>query len=226
MRLLVIEDDEQVRGFIEKGFKEHGHLVDTADNGKDGLFLATTENYELLIVDRLLPQLDGLTIIKTLRGAGNKVPVIILSALGEVDDKITGLRSGSDDYLVKPFSFEELLVRSEALVRRVHSVTAGSNISKLECGEVELDLLSREVTRAGKVISLHTREYKLLEYLMQHKGHVVTRTMLLENVWEYHFDPQTNVIDVHISRMRNKLNEGFNEDVIVTVRGAGYMIKA
>ncbi|MDC0534484.1 response regulator transcription factor [Francisellaceae bacterium] len=225
MKVLVIEDDKQVREFIIKGFKEHGHTVYYADNGKDGLFLATTDKFDILIVDRLLPELDGLTIIKTIRGAGNLSPVIILSALGEVDDRITGLRSGSDDYLVKPFAFDELLARSEALVRRISSAGKASQETVLTCGDVELNLLSREVKRAGKTVPLQSREFKLLEYLIQHKGQVVTRTMLLENVWDYHFDPQTNVIDVHVSRMRNKLNEGFEEDAILTIRGAGYMIK-
>ena len=225
MKVLVIEDDDQVRDFILKGFKEHGYTVHYANNGKDGLFLATTEKFDLLIIDRLLPQLDGLTIIKTIRGAGNLAPVIILSALGEVDDRITGLRSGSDDYLVKPFAFEELLARSEALVRRINSAETISQETTLHCGDIDLNLLSQEVKRNGKLIPLQLRELKLLEYLMRHKNQVVTRTMLLENVWDYHFNPQTNVIDVHVSRMRNKLNDGFDQDAILTIRGAGYMIK-
>lgn len=224
MRLLVIEDDQEILSYITKGMKEAGHTVDTANNGKDGLFLATTENYSAMIVDRMLPELDGLTIIKTIRGAGNATPALILSALGEIDDRVKGLRSGGDDYLVKPFAFAELLARIEILGRRQNTNAQGENI-KLNAGDLELNLLSRKITRSGKSIDLQSREFQLLEYMLKHKGQVVTRTMLLEHVWDYHFDPQTNVIDVHISRLRGKVDKGFNTQIIRTVRGAGYIIE-
>lgn len=222
MRILVIEDDKDVSSYIGKGMKEAGHTVDTASNGKDGLFLATTEDYDAMIVDRMLPELDGLTIIKTVRGAGNMTPALILSALGEVDDRVKGLRSGGDDYLVKPFAFAELLARIEILARRQNNKP---ETTTLTAGDLELNLLSRKVTRGGKEIELQSREFKLLEYMMQNKGQVVTRTMLLEHVWDYHFDPQTNVIDVHISRLRSKIDKGFKTQIIRTVRGAGYIIE-
>lgn len=224
MRILVIEDDQEVSAYISKGMRETGHTIDTADNGKDGLFLATTENYDTMIVDRMLPELDGLTIIKTIRGAGNKTPVLILSALGEVDDRVKGLRSGGDDYLVKPFAFTELLARIEALSRRQDN-TGSNQETMLSAGELELNLLSRKIIRGGKNIDLQSREFQLLEYMLRHKGQVVTRTMLLEHVWDYHFDPQTNVIDVHISRLRSKIDKGFDTKIIRTVRGSGYIIE-
>ncbi len=223
MRALVIEDDKDVAGYIAKGLKQEGHAVDTAANGRDGLFLATTEHYDVMIIDRMLPELDGLTIIKTIRGAGNATPVLILSALGEVDDRVKGLRSGGDDYLVKPFAFAELLARIEVLARRQGS-GAGAAVTRLTASDLELDLLGRKVTRGGKAIDLQSREFRLLEYMLRHKGQVVTRTMLLENVWDYHFDPQTNVIDVHISRLRGKVDKGFKTSLIRTIRGAGYII--
>ena len=224
MRILVIEDDQDVSAYISKGMKEAGHTIDTADNGKDGLFLATTEDYDVMIVDRMLPELDGLTIIKTIRGAGNTTPALILSALGEVDDRVKGLRSGGDDYLVKPFAFAELLARIEVLSRRQDN-TGGGEETTLSAGDLELNLLSRKVTRGGQEIDLQSREFQLLEYMLRHKGQVVTRTMLLEHVWDYHFDPQTNVIDVHISRLRSKIDKGFDTKIIRTVRGAGYIIE-
>lgn len=224
MRLLIIEDEPEVLSYIAKGMKEAGHTADTAGNGKDGLFLATTEQYDVLIVDRMLPQLDGLTVIKTLRGAGNTTPVLILSALGEVDDRVKGLRSGGDDYLVKPFAFAELLARVEILGRRAGN-GAQSAETTLSASDLTLNLLSRRVVRGGHEIELQTREFKLLEYLLRHKGQIVTRTMLLEHVWDYHFDPQTNVIDVHISRLRRKIDERSQSPLIQTVRGAGYIIK-
>lgn len=223
MRLLVIEDDKSVSDYITGGLKEAGHTVDTAYDGKQGLFLATTEKYDMLIVDRMLPELDGLTIIKTLRGSGNETPAIILSALGEVDDRVKGLKAGGDDYLVKPFAFAELMARIEVLFRRSNN-GGGTEVTSMAVGDLELDLLSRKVTRSGKVIELQSREFKLLEYMMRHKGQVVTRTMLLEHVWDYHFDPQTNVIDVHISRLRGKVDKGFDKQLIKTVRGAGYIM--
>jgi len=225
MHILVIEDDPQVAGFIAKGMKESGHIVDLVENGKDGLFLATTESFDVMIVDRMLPELDGLSIIKTLRGAGNDTPVLILSALGEVDDRVKGLRSGGDDYLVKPFAFDELLARVDILARRSTRTNGGNGATTLEAGDLKLDLLARKASRAGQVIELQSTEFRLLEYLLKHKGQVVTRTMLLENVWDYHFDPQTNVIDVHISRLRSKIDKGFESKIIQTVRGAGYIIQ-
>jgi two-component system OmpR family response regulator len=224
MRILVIEDDEDVSAYISKGMKEAGHTINTADNGKDGLFLATTEDYDVLIVDRMLPELDGLTIIKTIRGAENTTPALILSALGEVDDRVKGLRCGGDDYLVKPFAFAELLARIEILGRRQDN-NGTNEQTTLRAGDIELNLLSRKVTRGDQDIDLQSREFRLLEYMLRHKGQIVTRTMLLEQVWDYHFDPQTNVIDVHISRLRSKIDNGFETKTIRTVRGAGYIIE-
>lgn len=223
MKALIIEDDAKVAEYIRKGLTENTHTADIANNGKDGLFLATTEKYDVMIVDRMLPGLDGLTIIKTLRGSHNTTPVLILSALGEVDDKVKGLRSGGDDYLVKPFAFSELLARVEVLQRRQSQSVASE--TRLSAREVEMDLLSRKVLLDGKPLTLQPTEFRLLEYLLRHKGQVVTRTMLLENVWDYHFDPQTNVIDVHISRLRGKLEKNADKPVIRTVRGAGYIIE-
>ena len=222
MRLLVIEDDQEVLSYICKGMGEAGHVVDKADNGKDGLFLATTEQYDAMIVDRMLPEMDGLTIIQTMRGTGNETPALILSALGEVDDRVKGLRSGGDDYLVKPFAFDELLARIEILDKRQNNGADAE--TKLTAQDLELDLLSRRVTRGGQMIDLQTREFHLLEYMLKNKGQVVTRTMLLEKVWDYNFDPQTNVIDVHISRLRGKIDKGFEAKIIRTVRGAGFII--
>ena len=223
MRILLIEDDRDVSNYIEKGMKEHGYVLDKSTSGKQGLFLATTEKYDILVVDRMLPELDGITIIKTIRGAGNNTPIIILSALAEVDDKVKGLRAGGDDYLVKPFSFSELLARVEVLVNRKTNRSEREVV--LTAGDLEINILSRKVKRKGKDIALQSREFKLLEYMLTHKNQVVTRTMLLEKVWDYHFDPQTNVIDVHISRLRNKINNGFDKSLITTVRGAGYIIE-
>jgi len=223
MRVLVIEDDSKLGDFITKGLRESGHTVDHALTGREGLFLATTENYDVLIVDRMIPEPDGLTIIKTLRGAGSTTPALILSALASVDDRVTGLRAGGDDYLVKPFAFAELLARVEILGRRRQLASAQPTI--LTAGDLELDLLSRKVTRRNQSIELQSREFRLLEYLLRHKGQVVTRTMLLESVWDYHFDPQTNVIDVHISRLRGKIDKGFSTPLLKTVRGAGYIIE-
>lgn len=221
MRILLIEDDNSVADYIIKGLKQSGYNVDHSGDGKQGLFLASTENYDVMIVDRMLPNVDGLTIIQTLRASDNKTPVLILSALGEVDDRVKGLKAGGDDYLVKPFAFAELLARIEAILRRQESSTTQT---KLKVADLEMDLLAHKVTRSGEGFNLQPREYKLLEYLMKHAGQVVTRTMLLENVWEYHFDPQTNVIDVHISRLRQKIDKGFDKQLLSTVRGAGYML--
>jgi len=224
MRILVIEDDKEVSAYIEKGLKQEGHTVDLALDGKQGLFLATTETYDVLVVDRMLPELDGLTIIKTLRGSDNNTPALILSALGDVNDKVKGLKSGGDDYLVKPFDFAELMARLEVLRKRTAN-NDGAIETQLTAGDLTLNLLTRKVTRQGVSIELQSREFKLLEYMMRHKDQVVTRTMLLENVWDYHFDPQTNVIDVHISRLRSKIEKDFDEPVIRTIRGAGYIIE-
>jgi two-component system OmpR family response regulator len=223
VRILVIEDDKDVASFIRNGLAQAGCNVDHAANGKDGLFLATTESYDALVVDRMLPGIDGLTVIRTLRASANTTPVLILSALGEVDDRVKGLKAGGDDYLVKPFAFSELLARLEALARRAKS---GGDVPStvLKVADLEMDLLRREVRRAGKTIDLQPREFQLLEFLLRHAGQVVTRTMLLEGVWDYHFDPQTNVIDVHISRLRSKIDRGFDRPLLHTVRGAGYRL--
>lgn len=223
MRILVIEDDKDVASFIRNGLVQAGCNVDHADNGKDGLFLATTEKYGALVVDRMLPGVDGLTLIRTLRASGNTTPVLILSALGEIDDRVKGLKAGGDDYLVKPFAFSELLARLEALVRRAKSGN-DSQPTTLRVSDLEMDLLRREVHRGGQLIELQPREFQLLEFLMRHAGQVVTRTMLLEGVWDYHFDPQTNVIDVHVSRLRSKIDKGFERPLLHTVRGAGYRL--
>ena len=223
MRVLVIEDDADTAAYIRKGLKEEGHVVDDAQDGKEGLFMALGQSYDVTIVDRMLPGLDGLSIIQTLRTSGNNTPVLILSALGEVDDRVQGLRAGGDDYLVKPFAFSELLARLEALVRRADTEVAETS---LRVGDLELDLLTRVVKRTGQVIELQPREFRLLEYLMRHAGQVVTRTMLLENVWDYHFDPQTNVIDVHVSRLRRKIDKEFGQPLLHTIRGAGYTLRA
>jgi two-component system OmpR family response regulator len=220
---LVIEDDKDVASFIRKGLIETGCNVDLADNGKDGLFLATTERYDALVVDRMLPGVDGLTLIRTLRASEIRTPVLILSALGEVDDRVKGLKAGGDDYLVKPFAFSELHARLEALARRARA-PADAPATSLTVADLTLDLLRREVRRAGERIDLQPREFQLLEFLMRHAGQVVTRTMLLEGVWDYHFDPQTNVIDVHMSRLRSKIDRGFDKPLLHTVRGVGYRL--
>jgi two-component system, OmpR family, response regulator len=223
VRILIIEDDKDVASFVHKGLLEAGWNVDRADNGKDGLFLAATENYDALIVDRMLPGLDGLALIRTLRASGNATPALILSALGEVDDRVQGLKAGGDDYLVKPFAFSELVARLEALLRRSASRGAAPE-TVLEIGDLKMDLLRRDVHRGGRRIDLQPREFQLLEFLMRHAGQVVTRTMLLEGVWDYHFDPQTNVIDVHVSRLRSKIDRDFAKPLLHTVRGVGYRL--
>jgi len=222
MRVLVVEDDPQTAAFLGKGLREEGHAVDHAGNGKDGLFLASTESYDAIVLDRMLPGLDGLTVLRTLRGAGNRTPVLLLSALGDVDHRVEGLRAGSDDYLAKPFAYVELSARLDGIVRRAGDVPAESG--KLVVADMVLDPIRHEVTRAGKKIALQPREYRLLEYLMRHPGCAVTRTMLLEAVWDYHFDPQTNVIDVHVSRLRQKIDAGFAQPLLHTLRGVGYRL--
>ena len=225
LRVLIIEDDRDVSAYVRQGLTQAGWNVDVADDGRQGLLLATTEKYDALVVDRMLPHVEGLALIRTLRASENTTPVLVLSALGEVDDRVKGLQAGGDDYLVKPFAFSELLARLEALVRRAK--TAGSqNETTLSLADLEVDLLKREVTRGGQRIDLQPREFQLLEFLLRHQGQVVTRTMLLEGVWNYHFDPQTNVIDVHISRLRGKIDKGFDRPLLHTVRGAGYRLSA
>jgi two-component system OmpR family response regulator len=221
MRILVIEDDPGVAGFVVGGLREAGHTVDHATDGNAGLELAGAGRFDALIVDRMLPGLDGLSILRTLRAAGNDTPALVLSALGEVDDKVKGLRAGADDYLGKPFAFAELLARLDAITRRP---AREGEVTELKVADLEMNLLSREVRRDGQPIDLQPREFRLLEYLMRNVDQVVTRTMLLENVWDYHFDPQTNVIDVHISRLRRKVDKGFATPLIHTVRGAGYKL--
>jgi len=221
MHILVIEDDTETASYIARGLKPHGYTVDQAADGKDGLFMALENQHDIIILDRMLPALDGLSILKTLRSSGKQTPVIILSAMGEVDDRVEGLKAGGDDYLVKPFAFSELLARIEVLLRRGE---IKPDTSLLRVADLELDRLTHTVKRGGKVINLQPREYLILEFLMQHAGQVVTRTMLLESVWEYHFDPQTNIIDVHISRLRNKIDKGFTPALLQTVRGAGYCL--
>jgi two-component system OmpR family response regulator len=222
VRILVIEDDTTVADYIGKGLSELGYTVDLARDGKEGLFLATSEAYDVMIIDRMLPNIDGLTIVKTLRASNKMVPVLFLSALGEVDDRVSGLEAGGDDYLTKPFAFSELKARIEALIRR--SQSADTPVTELAVEDLQMDLLARTIERNDVKIDLQPREFRLLEYLMRHAGQVVTRTMLLEQVWDYHFDPQTNVIDVHISRLRSKIDKGFDKPLLVTVRGAGYRL--
>lgn len=222
MRVLVIEDDRETAQFLLKALKESGHSADTAADGETGLSMARDGGYDVLVIDRMLPKRDGLSVIETLRGEGMRVPVLVLSALGSVDDRVKGLRAGGDDYLTKPFAFSELLARIEALGRRAEPET---QITRYVVGDLVLDRLSHKVIRGGETITLQAREFRLLEYLMRHAGQVVTRTMLLEHVWDYHFDPQTNVIDVHISRLRAKIDKGFPQPILHTVRGAGYVVR-
>lgn len=223
MKILVIEDDPEAAGFLKKAFLEAGHMADLAPDGESGFALADSGNYDVFVIDRMLPRRDGLSIIAELRAKGNATPALILSALGEVDDRVTGLRAGGDDYLTKPYAFSELLARVEVLKRR----GGAKDVETVyRAGDLELDRLSHMVRRDGQEIVLQPREFRLLEYLMRHAGQVVTRTMLLENVWDYHFDPQTNVIDVHISRLRGKIEKGFDKPVLHTIRGAGYMLRA
>jgi len=222
VKLLLVEDNERVARFVKKGLTEAGHTVDHADNGRDGMYHAVSEPYDAIVMDRMLPGgIDGLGIIEALRQQGNRVPILILSALDGVDDRIRGLRAGGDDYLTKPFAFGELLARLDALLRRSQSQAVETVMS---LGDLSVDMLAHRVTRAGKPVALQPREFKLLTYLLRHANQVVTRTMLLENVWDYHFDPQTNVIDVHISKLRQKIDAGFATPLLRTVRNAGYML--
>ncbi len=223
MRILIVEDDPTVAGFVLKGLREAGHVVEHADNGRDGLFMAASETFDTIILDRMLPGgIDGIRLLETLRSQNNATPVLLLSAMAQVDERVAGLKAGGDDYLTKPFAFSELLARVEALTRRGKS---DGPQTKLLVGDLEMDLLSRTVRRAGQKIDLQPREFRLLEYLMRHASQVVTRTMLLEGVWDYHFDPQTNVIDVHVSRLRQKIDKPFPSSLIHTIRNAGYMLR-
>jgi len=222
MRVLIIEDDHETASFLKKSLKENGHIANIANDGELGLQLARDENFDVLIVDRMLPKLDGLSAISTLRAEGDQTPVLILSALGDVDDRVTGLRAGGDDYLTKPYAYSELLARIEALARRSQPEESET---RFVVGDLVLDRLSHKVTRSDETIVLQPREFRLLEYLMKNAGQVVTRTMLLESVWDYHFDPQTNVIDVHISRLRSKIDRNYEVPLLHTVRGAGYVIR-
>jgi two-component system, OmpR family, response regulator len=222
MKLLVVEDDRETSAYLAKGLGESGYVVDRVGDGREGLFLASSGDYDAIVLDRMLPAMDGLAMLGALRAAEIRTPALILSALGSVDDRVKGLRAGGDDYLVKPFAFSELLARIEALLRRGVAAPA---TTRLQVSDLELDLLTRTVKRDGKTIELLPREFRLLEYLMRNAGHVVTRTMLLEHVWDYHFDPQTNVVDVHVSRLRQKIDKGFERPLLHTVRGAGYCLR-
>ena len=219
----MIEDDGAAASAMCRGLSEAGHVCATASDGVAGLESARAGTFDVLVVDRMMPRMDGVTVVETLRREGDQTPVLFLSALGEIEDRVTGLKAGGDDYLVKPYAFAELIARVEALSRRRET---GSVQTLLRVGELEMDLIGRRVSRAGKDIDLQPREFQLLEYLMRHAGQSVTRTMLLEEVWEYHFDPQTNVIDVHISRLRSKIDKGFDRPMLQTVRGAGYRLDA
>jgi two-component system, OmpR family, response regulator len=223
MKILLIEDDRRTADFVLKGLKEQGHVPDHASSGKDGLFLAASEKYDALIVDRMLPGVDGLSIMKMLRATGNHVPAIFLTTMDGIDDRVEGLEAGADDYLVKPFAFAELMARLAALMRRP-PVSTEQSIFRV--GDLEMNLLKRTVRRAGRELDLQPQEFKLLEYLMRSDGRVVTRTMLLENVWEFHFDPHTSVVETHISRLRAKIDKGFETELLKTVRGAGYCLRA
>lgn len=222
MRILLIEDEPETAAFLLKALKESGHVAEHAADGETGLAYARTQSYDVLVVDRMLPKRDGLSLIAALRADDIQTPALILSALGEVDDRVKGLRAGGDDYLTKPYAFSELLARMEVLARRSAPEEA---VTKYVVGDLTLDRLSHKVSRAGEVLTLQPREFRLLEYLMKHAGQVVTRTMLLENVWDYHFDPQTNVIDVHVSRLRSKIDKNFEKPLLHTVRGVGYTIR-
>ncbi len=223
MRILIVEDDRDASAAMARGLTESGFDVVAAPDGAAGLSMAEEGGFDVLVVDRMMPQLDGIQLVEALRRRGDQTPVLFLSALGEVEDRVTGLKAGGDDYLVKPYAFAELIARVEALARRRET---GSVSTALRVGELEMDLLGRTVRRAGQEIDLQPREFQLLEFLMRNAGQSVTRTMLLEKVWDYHFDPQTNVIDVHISRLRSKIDKGFSHAMLQTVRGAGYRLEA
>ena len=223
MKILVVEDDRETGDYVKAGLEEHGHVVDLAADGRDGLFLAAGETYDVAVVDRMLPKLDGLALVRTLRMAGIRTPVLFLTTRSAVGDRVEGLEAGADDYLIKPFAFAELLARLNALMRRP---PLSPQETTLVNGELAMDLVARKVTRKGREIELQPREFRLLEYLMRNAGRLSTRTMLLENVWHFHFEPRTNIVETHVSRLRSKLNRGFDRDVIQTVRGSGYVLAA
>jgi two-component system OmpR family response regulator len=223
MKILVIEDDRATADYVASGLRQHGHVVDHAAGGRDGLLLAASEPYDMMIVDRMLPGLDGVAIVRTIRSTGVRTPVLFLTALGGIDDRVEGLEAGGDDYLIKPFAFAELLARVNALARRPPLAEAQT---VLRVADLEMDLLKRTVIRGGVEIELQPREFRLLEHLMRNAGRVVTRTMLLENVWEFHFDPKTNIVETHISRLRAKIDRGRGSELIHTVRGSGYSLRA
>jgi two-component system OmpR family response regulator len=222
MKLLLVEDDAETAAYLKRALTEAGHAVDHAASGRDGLILAAGETYDVMVLDRMLPQVDGLAILRTIRASGVKTPVLLLTALGGIDDRVEGLEAGSDDYLVKPFAFAELLARVNALARRPPTQDIQTT---LRVADLEMNLLRRTVTRGGRRIELQPREFQLLEYLMRHTGRVVTRTMLLEAVWDFHFDPKTNIVDTHISRLRSKVDRGHAGELIQTLRGAGYCLR-
>ena len=222
MKLLLVEDDKAVAAYVRRALAEAGHIVDVADAGRDGLMLAAAEPYDVMVLDRMLPQIDGLSILRTIRASGVKTPVLLLTALGGIDDRVEGLEAGADDYLVKPFAIAELLARVNALARRPPTQDAPT---VLNVSDLEMNLLKRSVTRGGQRLDLQPREFQLLEYLMRHSGRVVTRTMLLESVWDFHFDPKTNIVETHVSRLRGKLARGGGGELIHTVRGAGYCLR-
>ncbi|MGA0602404.1 winged helix-turn-helix domain-containing protein [Caulobacter sp. KR2-114] len=222
MKLLIVEDDKDTAAYLKKALGEAGHAVDVANSGRDGLLLAAGETYDVMVLDRMLPQVDGLTILRTIRASGVKTPVLLLTALGGIDDRVEGLEAGGDDYLVKPFAIAELLARVNALARRPPPQAVQT---ALKVADLELNLLQRTVTRGGRRIELQPREFQLLEYLMRHAGRVVTRTMLLEAVWDFHFDPKTNIVETHISRLRSKVDRGHGRELIQTLRGAGYCLR-
>ncbi|HVY85922.1 MAG TPA: response regulator transcription factor [Caulobacterales bacterium] len=221
-RVLVVEDEQAAADYVAKGLREHGYVVETVEDGRDGLYLATSSEFDAIVLDRNLPGMDGLSMLKAIRAGGVETPVLILSALGHIDERVKGLRAGGDDYLAKPFGFSELLARLEALMRR--RAPGRSEQTKLSCADLEMDLLTRRVTRAGKPITLLPREFKILEFLMRNADRVVTRTMLLEHVWDYRFDPHSSLIDTHMSRLRKKIDDGFEPPLLHTIRGAGYRL--
>jgi two-component system, OmpR family, response regulator len=223
MKVLLIEDDQETSAYVARGLREQGHVVDLAATGRDGLFLATDGGHDVLIVDRMLPGLDGIGLVHALRGTGVKAPVLFLTALGEVGDRVRGLEAGGDDYLVKPFAFAELLARINALARRP---PLSDTPTVLRAGDLEMDLLKRNVIRGGRPVELQSREFQLLEYMLRNADRVVTRTMLLEAVWDFHFDPKTNIVETHMSRLRSKLSQNGGAELIHTVRGAGYILRA
>lgn len=224
MKVLVIEDNTETADYIARGLRERGHVADVAADGHDGLFLARDGGYDVIVLDRMMPKLDGLSLLKVLREGGLRTPVLFLTALGSIEDRVAGLEAGGDDYLVKPFAFAELYARVMSLARR--PPLSKEIETSFKCGELEINLVQREVRRAGRLIDVHPTEFRLLEYLMRNQGRIVTRTMLLENVWEFHFDPKTNIVETHISRLRSKVDRDFGKEMIKTIRGAGYKLEA